>query len=394
MTANPNSGHDSNHVPTLSALSSVDGFTVVPVYADPTTHALLTTSAASGGTVTSVSVVTANGVSGSVATATTTPAITLTLGAITPTTVNGNTITTSTGVLTLGASKTLTVSNTLTLSGTDSTVMTFPTTSATIARTDAANTFTGIQTFSTPIATGSVATMTATVGGGVPTPPNNTTTFLRGDGTFAAPAASGGTPTLKLASCFETAGRFSASGSGTATFGINGLNLTTTATTTRDKTVIYSVVNNGCRPFLYSPQFAAVVSVNAEPTTGSSYFGVGSVTSSGTGHDYLPSHFGFKIIYAASTPTLSATNSESTTETATTIVATVTGVMNLYAVMTATTNIKYYVNTVLGATHTTNLPPTNVNGGAVFSQFSVSNNSTATTFEVYVDRFSYEQNVA
>ena len=40
-----------------------------------------------GGTVTSVSVVTANGVSGSVATATTTPAITLTLGAITPTSV-------------------------------------------------------------------------------------------------------------------------------------------------------------------------------------------------------------------------------------------------------------------------------------------------------------------
>lgn len=42
-----------------------------------------------GGTVTSVSVVTANGISGSVATATTTPAITLTLGVITPTSVNG-----------------------------------------------------------------------------------------------------------------------------------------------------------------------------------------------------------------------------------------------------------------------------------------------------------------
>ena len=40
-----------------------------------------------GGTVTSVSVVTANGVSGSVATATTTPAITLSLGDITPTSV-------------------------------------------------------------------------------------------------------------------------------------------------------------------------------------------------------------------------------------------------------------------------------------------------------------------
>lgn len=92
---------------------------------------------------------------------------------------------------TLVAGKTLTVNNTLTFSGTDSTTMTFPTTSATLARTDAANTFTGVQTFSTPIAAGSVATMTATVGGGVPTPPNNTTTFLRGDGTFAAPSGGG-----------------------------------------------------------------------------------------------------------------------------------------------------------------------------------------------------------
>jgi hypothetical protein len=46
-----------------------------------------------GGTVTSVSVVTANGVSGSVATATTTPAITLTLGAITPSSVTNGSLT-------------------------------------------------------------------------------------------------------------------------------------------------------------------------------------------------------------------------------------------------------------------------------------------------------------
>ena len=43
------------------------------------------------------------------------------------------------------------------------------------------------------IVAGDIPTMTATVGGGVPTPPNNTTTFLRGDGTFAA-AGGGGTP--------------------------------------------------------------------------------------------------------------------------------------------------------------------------------------------------------
>ncbi len=45
----------------------------------------------------------------------------------------------------VSANKVLTVSNTLTLAGTDSTTMTFPSTSATIARTDAANTFTGDQ---------------------------------------------------------------------------------------------------------------------------------------------------------------------------------------------------------------------------------------------------------
>ncbi|MFI3198159.1 MAG: hypothetical protein QX196_07550, partial [Methylococcaceae bacterium] len=61
--------------------------------------------------------------------------------------VNGNTITAGTGVLTLAAGKTLTASNALTLAGTDATTQTFPTTSATIARTDAAQTFTGTQSF-------------------------------------------------------------------------------------------------------------------------------------------------------------------------------------------------------------------------------------------------------
>jgi hypothetical protein len=58
--------------------------------------------------------------------------------------------------------KTLTVSNSLTLAGTDATVMTFPTTSASIARTDAAQTFTGTQTYSgAQIVAGLIATSAA-----------------------------------------------------------------------------------------------------------------------------------------------------------------------------------------------------------------------------------------
>ncbi len=105
------------------------------------------------GTVTVVSVATANGFSGTVANDTSTPAITIIAGAITPTSVNGLTISTTTGTLTMTNGKTLAVTNSLTLSGTDSTVMTFPSTSATIARTDAGQTFTGTQTFGALVAT-------------------------------------------------------------------------------------------------------------------------------------------------------------------------------------------------------------------------------------------------
>lgn len=70
---------DQNFVPTLLGVSNADGITPVVLWADPVTHRLLVDSAGGGtGTVTSVSVVTANGFAGTVATATTTPAITLT----------------------------------------------------------------------------------------------------------------------------------------------------------------------------------------------------------------------------------------------------------------------------------------------------------------------------
>ncbi len=69
---------DNNYVTSLIAVSNVDGITPVVLWADPTTHRLLVDLGGAGsGTVTDVSVVSANGFAGSVATSTTTPAITL-----------------------------------------------------------------------------------------------------------------------------------------------------------------------------------------------------------------------------------------------------------------------------------------------------------------------------
>ena len=70
-----------------------------------------------------------------------------TLGAATATTVNKVTITQpATGAtLTIANGKTVTLNATITFAGTDGTTMTFPTTSASIARTDVGQTFTGNQ---------------------------------------------------------------------------------------------------------------------------------------------------------------------------------------------------------------------------------------------------------
>ena len=68
---------DDNGYPVMGGVSSSDADVVLNCEIDPITGRLLTDSAGGSGTVTSVSVVSANGFAGSVATATTTPAITI-----------------------------------------------------------------------------------------------------------------------------------------------------------------------------------------------------------------------------------------------------------------------------------------------------------------------------
>lgn len=197
---------DANRIPVLIGTSSSDGTTPVTVYVDPTTHRLKVDNASSAGLTVGTTTITSGtttrilydnaGVlgeytltgTGTVVAMQTSPAFTTpSLGVATATSINkvaitgpatsatliiadGKTLTVNdtttlattgalfanSGGITVASSAVLTVNNILTLAGTNGTTMTFPTTSATIARTDAANTFTGASTatswvFTTPV---------------------------------------------------------------------------------------------------------------------------------------------------------------------------------------------------------------------------------------------------
>jgi hypothetical protein len=85
--------------------------------------------------------------------------------------------------------KLLSINSSLTLTGTDSTTMTFPSTSASIARTDALQTFTGVQTFSSAPTFSSLTTagVLKNSGSGVISSTASTSSFfVMGDGSVVA----------------------------------------------------------------------------------------------------------------------------------------------------------------------------------------------------------------
>jgi hypothetical protein len=126
----------------------------------------------------------------------TSPSLTTpTLGVASATSVNKVALTApATGsTLTIADGKTLTANNSITLAGTDTTTMTFPTTSATIARTDAANSFTGNQTIGGAV----IATPDTRTGAGAVSVTTTTTAYTSDGAAEALTLADGTTGQIK-----------------------------------------------------------------------------------------------------------------------------------------------------------------------------------------------------
>ncbi len=464
---------DQNHV-TAMLFKGSDGATY-NAQGDQATGRLKVDLAGSAGTVTSVSVVSANGFAGSVATATTTPAITLTttinapvlagngtaiaaatttgsgstvvlatsptlvtpvLGVATATSINGLTITSSTGVLTITNAKTLAVTNTLTLSGTDSTIMTFPTTSATIARTDAANTFTGTQTIGALVATtvngntfttgtgvltiaasktltiSNTITLAGTDGKGINVGAATSRKILVGDGTnmvlstetyavpgtsgniltsdgtnwtSAAPAASGST-TVDATTDFSVTTRFSTTivGSAANALQVWGFGTNTGATNPSSIENLWRLnPNTAFDAFSSSPLFSCSFGPGTIPTSGQVYIGIGSPTIAGAGITFTDFHIGFKILIVAGVASLYATQGDGGTENASSALTTLAAsdAVEVILKVNGSSSVDYYWRknggSLSSATNlTSNLPDTTTN--TQNCSFSLSNaNSTS-----------------
>jgi len=190
------------------------------------------------GTVTSVSVSTANGVSGSVATATSTPAITLTLGAITPSSVaasgavsGSNLSGTNTGDQTIALTGDVTGSGTGTFAAS---IGANKVTNAQLA-TMGAHTYKGNNTGSTANAaditptqlTADLNAFTSSLQGLTPASGGGTINFLRADGSWTTPGGGGTVTSVGLS--VPATSIFSATGSPVTATGTLGLTTTGTS---------------------------------------------------------------------------------------------------------------------------------------------------------------------
>lgn len=359
--------------------------------------------------------------------------VTPVLGVATATSINKVAITApaTSATLTIADGKTLTANNSLTLSGTDSTTMTFPTTSATIARTDAGQTFTGIQSMTSPDVTTSLTTPSTTFslvnatattvnfagaattinlgtsatvlnfGGGAtaaefrflePSGSGTNYTALKaqaqsanitytlpatvasagqvltdaaGDGTLSWAAAGGSAQKFSMTFPMEDVGTsgnkysLDVSGSGSVVNGRGGAVIATGATDGSYAQIIADTPGGAALTdsiFDENLEMQVVAKMTTDTSTNhvATMVAFGDSNLPSTSGGYTTKHIGFIL----DTATLYASNANGTTQTKTDISSgvTVTNPLVYRAVMSGSTNCKFYVNKTLKATHTTNLP--------------------------------------
>lgn len=214
---------------------------------------------AMGGTVTSVSVTTANGVSGVVATATTTPAITLTLGAITPLSVS------AVGTVT-GSNLSNTNTGDVTLAGENYLSRTNQVITANAVNLTGTNVTGQLKAASFPALTGDITTAGGALATTLATVNSNVGSFtfasitVNAKGLITA-ASSGANPVTSgsVTNTVQVAQTATATTTSTTFVNITGMSASITPSSTSDKVLVRAVLNIGALQATTAKAFVKVL---------------------------------------------------------------------------------------------------------------------------------------
>lgn len=203
---------------------------------------------------------------------------------------------------------------------------------------------------------------------------------------------------LKISTIFEyITNRFSVGGGGTYAISNDRYGLSILSGATANSYGNLFIDTSGTLDdFFVNTLFTTTVTIKTIGTVeagnnGSFYVGVGFPDFSGTAVDYTISHYGFKYVKVNGVVTLFATSADGTTNEETSI-KTISNfdTDNLCAVNTSS-GVKFYVDNVLVATHTTNTPASV--GSSTVGQIAISNLNTAYDYNFSVSSYTYEQSI-
>jgi hypothetical protein len=202
------------------------------------------------------------------------------------------------------------------------------------------------------------------------------------------------TPIVRVATLFESSGRFATNNvGGSAGFSTSGLSADTTSTGGRRAHAYISdtFAGSNFKAYSNSPAFSCTMVPSTIGTTGYSFCGIGDGLSAGSITD-TTNHTGFYISTAGGVNTVIATNANGSSQTKTNLTTISSGdVVNVYLKFNGTASIEFFYS-VNGAawssatTHSTNIPTANE---AIYISAG-----TANTTGQFVTRFpnaSYER---
>ena len=238
---------------------------------------------------------------------------------------------------------------------------------------------------------GAVMASNLTITGGSITIGSNSSIDSSGNATFIGVSSLN----MKAYTSFETAGRFisTVGGSGTNSFGNQGVTISPGATATSYSRLLWRISNN---VYGNNPTFVVTItalSLNASSNEGQAFIGLGAPTVSGSAFGFNNSHIGFWIKKVSGVVTVASEQNDGTVggNVGANIFTIVDNdVIELFIKVTSA-NVKYYYRKnsgtlTLGDTQTTRLPT----GSDEYISFSTTNLDNAINFSFQIFCAAYE----